>query len=156
METETETRKFVAPVQKKRLHEGKLNIATQVRRHLFAYLPVGTVEADILNPDFWAHVSAQVQPLDIVETICEDGSWEGLYRVMYVSKGDVRLHRLYMVAHKTLVEAVSGPGYDIAWKGPVAKWAIIKADTKEIVKGGFFPKDAAAEALKDLLKNLKE
>ena len=140
---------------KKRLHMGRLKAATQVRRCLFADLPVGTTPEDVMVPDYWAHHTSGMQAMDLLEVMTEDGAWEGLFRVMFVSKVEARLAKIYVVKHdKFTVEDAQSVSHEVVWRGPVAKFGVVRKDTKEVVKDRFGTKEEAIKFLGDHLKQV--
>jgi len=140
---------------KKRLHMGRIKAAAQVRRKFYVDLPAGTKPEDVMGPDFFVHYTRDMQPLDLLEMMTEDGAWEGLFRVMFVSKVDVKLSKIYLVKHDDAKpEEVETDVYAVRWRGPAAKHGVIRKDTGEVVKDRFGTKEEAMSFLSEHLKKV--
>ena len=140
-----------------KLHMGRVNEVGHKRRALFADIPAGTNIEALMEPSYWAHHARDIRPLDLIEAFCEDGSWEALFRVMFVSNAEVRLSPIYEVRHeKENRVSPDGASHVVMWKGPAMKFAVIQTDTKAIIKSGFYPRSEAEDFLANHLKDLKE
>ncbi|HDZ73697.1 MAG TPA: hypothetical protein ENH55_13210 [Aurantimonas coralicida] len=144
------------PVQAARLHFGRLKEAEHARRTLFADIPAGTEIATILEPGYWAHHTASIRPMDLIEAFCEDGSWEALLRVMFVGRVEVRVSPIHVVQHEQAdVADLTSDLYVVKWRGPGAKWGVLNRDTGEVIKDRFYPKSQAVAYLRDHLRKMK-
>lgn len=135
------------------LHFGRLKEARSTRRRWWADIPAGTAFETILQPDYWRHqVRAGIKPLDLIEALCEDGTWEALLRVMFVGRVEVQLSKIYYVEHKEADEAVDSDDYEVHWKGPVLKWVVRNKSNGAVIKDRLFPKTEALTFLRNHLR----
>lgn len=94
---------------------------------------------DVQQPDFWAHVSAQLKPCDRIEVIAEDFSFFGELMVVSADRLWAKTVPLRFVDLAAPVGAdVSTPslaaGYDVQYKGPTKKHVVIRLSDNTIVK----------------------
>lgn len=139
-----------------RLHFGRLKEAEQARRVWHADVPIGTVLNTVLESNYWAHYAKTIRPLDLIEVVCEDGSWEALLRVMFVGQTEIKTRIAFRPEYNAAeVEVPPSADYDIVWKGPVLKWAITNRANNEIVKDRFMPKSEAFNYLSQHINAMK-
>lgn len=102
-----------------------------------------TAKEDLLKPTFWAHVARTLRPFDRIEVMAHDGSWYAELIVRSTTSLDATVG---LIKFTEFVEPpVSGADdYDVVWKGPAAKFCIIRIEDKVRVKDGFENKELAA------------
>jgi hypothetical protein len=128
--------------QAEKLPFGKLKEASFQRREFCASVPANSKSDVVLNPAYWAHHVKVLMPNDKIEAFCEDGTWEGLYRVMYVGEVEVTLSPIYVVEHeKRDVEEESL--YYVKWISPTRLFGVFRKDSNEKIADGFRPKARA-------------
>lgn len=162
METQTEDQpappklqtQGVLPVASGRLHAGRLSPVEHKRAELFADIPAGTAPEALLNPDYWQHLAAQLRPLDLIEAFCEDGSWEGLYRVMFVSSAEVVLSPVRITRHGQPGQIDDHETFEIKWISPSKKFGVVHRGNGSVVKDGLYPKSQAYSYLQKHLMDL--
>lgn len=136
-----------------KLHGNRFKGAEYHRNHWFADIPSGITKDMAMEPTYWAHHASHIKPMDRIEAFCEDGSWEALFRVMYVDKIGVELRVIYEnqydspnVTKSPLTE------YDVKWKGPAMNWLVFNkalGDKNGKIKDRFVTeKDADAYVIK--------
>lgn len=137
----------------------KFNSAEFRRNEWFAAPEAGTTLEQILDPDFWSHVSGRVKPLDIIEVLPEDASFYARLMVTSCSRIHAKVVVLY---HKSLVDAgVAEPTpddagqYEVKWLGPSGKFGVLRTKDKHTVKSGFSTKPEAEIYLQDYVKALE-
>jgi hypothetical protein len=64
------------------------------RSRYFVLAPFGVTMADLTRPPFWAHHTLRLKPLDLVEVVAEDGSFDVDLRVVDVQVGYVKMRAL--------------------------------------------------------------
>ncbi len=147
--------KVLGPIKLARLHFGKVKLAVQARRELFADIPAGTDFETTFNPEYWAHHVREIRPLDTIEMFCEDGSWEAKCRVMYVGEAEVKLSKVYYVEHGATADVDASETYGIKWKGPGAQWCVVRKDDGKVIQDKLYPKDKAQTYLTNYLKSMR-
>ena len=100
---------------------------------------------EIIDPEFWAHVAAQFDPLDTIEARWEDGSRIVHIRVRYCE-------RTYAKVKVTSVEELgdviseipaSSRKHRVEWKGPVLRFAVIRNSDSMVLQSGFKERSVA-------------
>lgn len=110
-----------------------------------------TTPEDLLAPEYWAHISAQLRPRDRIEAWANDGSWMAEYVVLEAGRNWARLH-LLQVYHFTsgdqaMTQADAMSPYEITFRGPHAKWSVVRKSDRQVVHEGAETARAAAEWL---------
>lgn len=147
-DTKNTPQRFLAP--------NSLSIAEYTRTVHFTFVPVGTSKADILTPAFWTHVTNKLKTNDIIEVMCEDGSWRAELIVTQMDRVWAKVKEL------SFVELSAGDKGDtpdaefaVRWSGPHTKFRVIRAADKAVIKDGFEAVEAGQAWLADYLKALK-
>jgi hypothetical protein len=135
-----------------KLHFGRLQEVSHARRELSANIPAGTSLETVLEPSYWAHYTRDLRPNDILEVVCEDGSWEASLRVRFVSTAEAKMAVRWKVEFDTdeVTEEESDTHF-VKWISPPKKYGVIRRDTGAVIQDGFYPK---AEAYNFLRKHL--
>lgn len=134
-----------------RLHFGRLLPVGHARRELSANIPAGTPLETILEPTYWGHYTNDLKPGDIIEAMCEDGSWEASLRVMFVATGEARAAVRWKVEYEAVVVPVESETHEVKWINVGRKYGVVRKDTGEVIQDKFYPED---EAHKFLAKHL--
>lgn len=125
----------------------RIQLAQHMRNVWYVTPEFGTPIEALLEPQFWAHVSAKMKPRDRIEVDAEDGSYFVELRVEDAG----RLFAKVVVLRQcdfTVVEAQEqAPEYKVMWAGPHAKWRIVRAVDKGLVKDGLETRQAAEQYL---------
>lgn len=133
------------------VHVSRLRSA-EVIRNVWHLTPEGGTPVEALNdPDYWAHISRQLRPSDVVEVMPDDMSWRAEFLIGAIMGLKVYHARLsYQELKFTKPEGIVE--YAIEWKGPHHKHAVVDKVSKASIKVGFETKDAATAWLQDYLK----
>lgn len=148
--------KFVPPPRPKTLQIGSLQIAEQKRN-----LWIGEADADIaidemLLPEFWIHDARKLKPRDEVEVWAKDGTWLEVFIVRSVLLPDVgrpvvkvvRKDDVPLASDKKL-DAKVVKGLYAAWRGPHAKWGVLRNSDKAVIKDKFETREDAESYLNE-------
>lgn len=106
-------------------------MGAEFARQLYSVTPpAGTQIEDMLEPDYWAHVSRKFNPRDIVEVVPEDGAFFARLFVVDCGKLWAKVHKLEFVelSPKEAKPEVAASEYEAKFFGPVAKWGVVKKD----------------------------
>lgn len=111
----------------------------------------------LIEPQYWAHVSAKMRPWDHIEVRSEDGSYFAELLVqdagrLFAKVAVLRKHDLRAIDVGE-ADAVS-TGHEIKHAGPYAKWRVIRLADKSMLKDKFETKGAAQSWLAEHLKGL--
>lgn len=123
----------------------RIQFAQHMRNVWYVTPEHGTPVEALLDPGFWAHVSAKMKPRDRIEVDAEDGSYFVELRVedagrLYAKV--VVLRRVDLLPADAVATAETAE-YKIMWAGPHAKWRIIRTKDKGLVKDGIETRQAA-------------
>lgn len=108
----------------------------------------------ILEPGYWAHISAKLRPFDEIRVIAEDGSFYARLLVQDAGRLYAKVAKIeYVELNKVDVEQASGAiaGYKIKWRGPHEKWSVLRGE--DVLVSGK-TKDAANLWLVEHLKTI--
>jgi hypothetical protein len=111
---------------------------------------------DILKPQYWAHVAAQLTAFDEIVVRADDGAFRLHLFVETCGRTWAKVHLvtepLILQAKETPEIPVADGEYAIKWAGPHDRWRIIRTADKEIISKGHATRDAAETAVKEYLK----
>lgn len=125
-----------------------------IRHNVFRVKPeIGTPPAALLDPHFWAHVSAKMSVGDLIEVLAEDGSYfaELLVRDVGNLFAKVAFKSPVVEFSKAEDEREVPAGYEVKWRGPKLRFGVLHG--RDVLKDGFVDKAEAHTWLDDLLKN---
>lgn len=137
-------------LEPKRLHPTKFT-QSEMARNQWAVTPeVDTPAEALLDPAYWAHVSARLRRGDIITALAEDDSYFAEYLVINAGKlyAKVVMTRKIELTAKQIFNVEVPEGFDIKFRGP-RKWSVLRG--KEVLKDGLDRQDAETW-LKDHLK----
>lgn len=146
--------KVLGSIKSARLHFGRVKPVQSVHRTMFADIPAGTDFKTVLRPEYWAHQTRELRPLDLIEMFCEDGTWEALCRVMQVGEVEAKLSPIYFVQHETQ-SADDSDEYEVKYISPSIRYVVRRRDTNAILKDHLQTKSAAYDWLQRHLKDMK-
>lgn len=104
----------------------------------------GTPFDAVIDPKYWAHVSARMRPRDRIEVDAEDGTY--FAELMVIDAG--RLFAKVKVLRKHDFESKesvtdAGPDFEVKYAGPHAKWRVLRKSDRAVLKEGCEDKQAA-------------
>lgn len=137
------------------LHFGRLTSASHKWNEYAAIIPADTPKEAVLDPHYWKHYTRDLKPSDIITCFCEDGSWEASYRVMFVSKAEVKISLRWEASHEAYEPEADSETHEIKWVSPTNKFAVVRKDTGEVIKEGLYPKSEAYDYLRRHLQHLR-
>jgi hypothetical protein len=115
-------------------------------RHMHFVVPEhGTPFEALLDPAYWAHVSAKFKPCDQIEVHAEDGSYYGRLLVRDAGKLYAKVSKLEYVELDKVEVLQAGPmleGHTVKWRGPVHKWSVVRG--VDVLKDGMTKEEAQA------------
>lgn len=127
------------------------------RNHWLATPEAGTTLEDVKRPDFWAHVSARLKPMDLIDIYPEDGPFFATFLVLSASRVACRVQ---MLTHIDLSkeDSIQAPEdaseLEVLWGGPVAKHRVVRRSDKKVLKDSFNTKAEAEAWRNDHVKSL--
>lgn len=115
-------------------------------------MPVDMTSEQLLNPQAWIHVKRKFPEIAVknrIECVKEDMSLFVELIVTGVSNDIIFVKILRTVDLDDKIEVKEESAYDIVWKGPNKKFAIVRKADKEELRSGFAAKAEAQECLKN-------
>jgi hypothetical protein len=126
----------------------RFQLAESQRSQFFATVEENIKPEDLLEPGFWRHVVSQLRPYDEVTVAIDSCAWRVVLLVADVWHDGVRMVELSRHEMMGESEEDQSVGHDlrVRWRGPVAKWAVVRSDGVAL-KAGLVDKNTALEAL---------
>lgn len=117
---------------------------------------MGVTMEDMQNPSYWAHVARDLRPGHKIEVLAEDMSYWAMLIVRDVGRVEASVAPLQVVDLDGGAELAKDgdDGLEVKWRGPHAKFSVIRKDGGDILKDGFQTKDAAAQWRSNRNKNM--
>lgn len=146
---------------KARLTAPQFTLAEQSRNVYLAQPAAGTTPEQLLDPEFWTHVSGKLKPNDRIDVRPLDGAFFMELLVLSANRLHARVAPLIHVDLEAVnPEDMESPsassGYAIRWVNPVAKFRITRLSDRKTVREGFDTRDQAAGHLAEYLQALKK
>jgi hypothetical protein len=135
----------------------QLNKAGYVTNEWIADPEARTPFEAVLEPHFWAHVSAKLRPTDEIIVRAEDGSYYARLLVQDAARLEAKVAVLekYDLTAVEVVGADAAPsGYEVKHAGPHAKWRVVRLSDRAPIKDKFETKGQAQQWLVEHLKGL--
>lgn len=139
METATAVKKSM-PV----LMPDRIGHAEDKRHDWVVDLPITVTLEQALEPSYWAHVAAQMEPLDHIELRSEDGAWVAYLIVSFCERNyaKVVLDRVIKLESSDEVP-LSTVKHKVEWKGPSLKFCVIRVSDSQLLQSGMREKHTA-------------
>ncbi len=109
-----------------------------------------------LEPEYWTHVARILRPGNEIRIDAADYSFCALLKVRSTSRISATVDVIWSKSFKDHVgpEVDNVTGFEIKWRGPKAKFGIIRVSDGEVVRDGYDTREIAADALREYLKAL--
>jgi len=138
------------PKRLEQIHPTKF-AQSEVVRNQWAVTPEFDTPAEaLLDPAYWAHVSAKLRRGDVITAMAVDDSYFAEYLVLEAGKlfAKVVLIRKVEITAKQIFNADVPAGFEIKFRGP-KKWSVLRG--KDVLAEGF-DRSKAESWLKDHLR----
>jgi hypothetical protein len=129
--------------------------AHAAKRDYFVSVPVGFTVEDLLVPDAWRHLVYALKISDRIEVVAEDGSFDGVLRVIAKGEHGVTVRIITMSDYTVQPQVAPSPdassfaGAATGWGGPSQRFRIVLADGS-VAETGFATKEDAEVRLASL------
>lgn len=138
-----------------RLHFGRLKPAEACRTVHRANVPAGVDLATVLDPGYLGHYTKVLTAGDILEVVCDDGSWMAWLWVMFVGTAEVKCQTIWETTFEKASQADVSETHKIKWISPTRKYAVVRKDDGKVLKDMLYPESEAAAYLRQHLKNIE-
>lgn len=148
--SETTEVKALAP----KLGNGALSALESGIRPLLAKIQPETQKEALFAPTFWTHHARALKSTDIILCLREDLAWAVVLMVLCVNGPEVSVVPMtdfIKLDADDLPKTVAG-GFGTKWRGPHAKWGVVRLTDCAVIKDGFDSKDGANKFLLSLAK----
>jgi hypothetical protein len=126
----------------------RMHLAEHVRRDWVVDAEEGTTLDEVLDPQFWAHMAAQMTPFNRVEVRVETGEWVADLIVINCGRNWAQMH---LIAQHELQKRQESPPssekHDVLWKGPHLKFCVLRKYDGQMLQQGFQSRVLAQEWL---------
>lgn len=153
-----EAPKPAAPTRKIQAPNGaRMKEASFVRALYVLNADDGAQPEDLQSPEFWAHVASTLKNFDRIEVRAADGTWLAECLVLEVARGWARVHvlQVYRLTAEDVAQtsgALASLEHEVRWRGPAAKWSVIRKADGAILHEGDENRDTANAWLVEHLK----
>lgn len=115
-----------------------------VRTTFAATIPHDTPYEAIFDPMFWSNMARKMKIGDKIEVFAEDGSYYAELIVIAYAPQWVKVKET--LPKVSLVDDIEAPeevsGYEVKWRGPNGRWAVIKLPSTVLFANGQTKEDA--------------
>ena len=143
------------PKREIHLNADRLKLAEHTQRHFSVTVEQGVTKEDILNPHFWTHVSAKMQPYDIVTVRTDDGAWWAQVLVLTAARTYAKTAMINFVAltsgDVSMSEDFRLEGHKVTWRGPQNKWTVVREKDGAVVKEKIESRNEGAKWLEEFV-----
>ena len=116
----------------------------EYKRNVWYFRSILTTIKEMLEPSFWAHVSAKLAPGDKIEVFAQDGEFYVEFMVLASKHAWVRVAILQ--EHVFNKKTEEDGKYKVKWTGKT-KWRVIRLSDGEVLQSGLESKELAQEWL---------
>lgn len=107
-------------------------------KYFVADAEVGVTPEQVMDPNYWAHVAAGIDPFDKIEVRAEDGSWVAHLVAVSCERHytKVILDRLIKIEENVERDAPSSK-YKVEFKGTHHKFVVVRLADGQVLQSGF-------------------
>ena len=116
-------------------------------------VPYEVTLKDVKDPHYWKDVASSFQPGDLIKVNAIDTSWRAELMVRAATRTEVSiavLHEYTFTDAETL--SPDNTGFSVMWRGPTAKYSVIRTEDNQTMKSGFLDQSAAHAWLENRAK----
>jgi len=108
---------------------------------------------DVKDPDYWVHVAKTLGPGDRIEVTALDQSWYVELLIRAATRSEVSMVVMReQTFEQTAVLAPDNTGFSVQWRGPSAKYSVIRDSDHHVMKSGCLDQSAAYAWLENRAK----
>lgn len=137
------------------LMPARMQLAEHARQDWVATAEEGTTIEDVLDPQYWSHMAAQMQPMDRIDVRVDTSEWLLELLVIQVGRNWARCAVLHQhdLTPPSEADAVAS-GFEVKWGGPLNKWRVIRLSDREVLSMKHDNREAAADWLRQYEKTV--
>lgn len=108
----------------------------------------GTTVADVLDPQYWSHMAAEMLQYDRVEVLLETGEWMLELVVLGRDRNWAQVHVLHHhQLEKVAADMPAAAKHRVEWKGPQHRFCVIRNSDNEVIQKELQSRVAAGDWL---------
>ena len=115
-----------------------------------------TIPEDLLDPAYWAQVSATLKPWDRIDVRANDGTWYAEYLVLDAGRTYAKVQMLSSHALTTgdvaMSQLTAMSPYEVVYRGPHDMWSVIRKSDRAVVHEKAATQGAAVDWMTNRLK----
>lgn len=140
------------------IYPARLKLAEHAISNWVACVEQGVKREDLMKPEYWSLIAPKCKPWDQIKVLADDGTFYGEYLVLSCGRAWVKVFEMKFVnltsSDVSVTQADAQDGYTVKWRGPHAKWSVIRDKDASVIHDGEAAEDAAGLWLKDYLKTV--
>ena len=149
------TDKIEEKKEHRQLLETRFSLAEHKRNVWFVVPEDGTTPDETLEAAYWSHAAPKMRPCDEVIIHSENGAWRLHLHVLATGRNWAKVTVLSKHDFGVVeAQAVSSPDFEIKWRGPNGKYAVIRKSDGVVIKDKFDSDPAASAYLADYRKTI--
>ena len=138
----------------RKIHPSRFKPSDGVRNVWVVVPEEGVPYEALLEDAYWAHVADKLRPMDRIEVLPEDGSYFAELIVRSAGRLYADVAELRKVMLDTAATASPDNRYEVRWKGPHHKHAVVRIADGSVMQAGFDNKDGAMHWLSQNMRSL--
>jgi hypothetical protein len=127
------------------LNPQRMGLAEHLRQDWVVNAEEGTTISEVLDPQYWSHMAAVIQPYARIEVRLETGEWVAELMVVNVGRNWAQVSLLVKHDLEARSENPVALKHKVEWKGPQKKHVVIRIADSMILQEGFSEKSKAIE-----------
>lgn len=113
----------------------------------------GVTLDQVLDPAYWAHVAVSLKKGDLIHVLPDNDAYFAELLVMSSQKLTAKVALLRAISLNGDVQVpAEDSGFELKFRGPSARWSIIRKSDREVIKEQMSTKEEAASELEAYLK----
>lgn len=137
------------------LNPQRMGLREEKRQDWVVNAEAGTTIQDVLDPQYWSHMAAQMLPYARIEVLLETGEWMLDLVVLNAGRNWAQVHVLHRYELAERSETMpAATKHLIDWKGDQLKYCVIRVADNEIIHKGLASKAKAVEWLTSYEKSI--
>ena len=126
------------------LNPQRMGLAEQMRQDWIVNAEEGTIPSDVMEPSYWSHMSAQMQPYDRIDVRLETGQWLMELIVLGVGRNWAHVHLVAKHDLQPVEDSMpSAIKHKVKWRGAQHKHCVVRISDNEVLQTGFDTAGAA-------------
>lgn len=140
------------------LYPARLKLVEHAISNWVACVEQGVTREELKSPEYWQHIAPKCKPWDQIKALADDGTFYAEYLVLSAGRAWLKVFELNYInltsSDVSVTQADTQDGYTVKWRGPHAKYSVIRDTDSAIIHEGENDKEAATLWLSDFIKTV--